>query len=92
VFTTGANTLATKRKSRDTAGRLPLLLDPDQTGWELGIGPTAVGELEKAGLLVRVPVGTLRVVRYRREDVLAIARANSPESSDVVEGDAETAT
>jgi hypothetical protein len=81
--------LATKRKSRDTSGGLPLLLD--QTGRELGIGPTAVRELEEQRLLVRVPVGSLRVVRYRREDVLAIARANSSESSGAIEAGPEAA-
>ena len=83
--------MATKRKSRDTTGGLPLLLDSDQTGRELGIGPTAVKELEEQGLLVRVPVGSLRVVRYRREDVLAIARANSRESSDAIDAGTEEA-
>jgi hypothetical protein len=84
--------LVTKAKPRDHTAGLPLLIDPDRTMQELSVGRTSLDELEKQGLLTRVKLGSLRVVRYRREDVLALAGADPPDPGGAVEAGPEAAT
>lgn len=65
--------MVTRAKQRDTRDGLPLLVDPVLAMRTLNIGRSSLDELERGGLLRRVRVGSLRVVRYRRSDVLAVA-------------------
>jgi hypothetical protein len=84
--------MVTKAKPRNETGGLPLFVDPDRAMRELGVGRTSLTELEKQGLLRRAKLGSLRVTRYRREDLLALAGADPPESSEVVDADPEAET
>jgi hypothetical protein len=83
--------LTTKAKPRDHTGGLPLLVDPDRTMKELNVGRTSLTALERQGLLRPVRLGSLRVVRYRREDVLALAGADPLESNGAAGADSEAA-
>jgi hypothetical protein len=83
--------LVTKAKPRDDTGGLPLLVDPERAMRELGVGRASLDELERQELLRRVPLGNLRVIRYRREDVLALAGINPPESVDAIDARTEAA-
>jgi len=56
---------------------------------ELDIGRSSLDELEDQGLLRRVPLGTLRVVRYRRDDLLALAGVDPLEPQDAAEAGTE---
>ena len=65
------------------------MVSPDRVMQELDIGRSSLDELEDQGLLRRVPLGTLRVVRYRRDDLLALAGVDPLEPQDAAEAGTE---
>jgi len=84
--------VVTKAKPKtDWTGGLPLLLSPERTMFELGVGKSSLDELEEQGLLHPVPLGTLRVKRYGRDNVLELARAGLPETVKQIEASGQSA-
>jgi hypothetical protein len=67
--------LVTKAKPRDDTGELPLAVSPERVMREFNVGRTSVKELEDQGLLEPLPLGSLRLKRYTRASVLALAQA-----------------
>jgi hypothetical protein len=73
--------LVTKAKPRNDTGDLPLAVSPERVMREFDVGRTSVKELEDQGLLELLPLGSLRLKRYTRASVLALAQAKLPGAS-----------
>jgi hypothetical protein len=90
--------MVTKAKPRhDDKGDLPLAVSPERVMREFDVGRTSVQELENQGLLELLPLGSLRLKRYTKASVLALAQARLPgseaaEQAGEVEAGPETAT